>query len=127
MATLVESFGRAHLALYGHRVDDPIEVVTIRVRGTGRVPRPELPRAPQAGPEGAPDGVMATRRVSTGSDARDYRIVHRSALRAGSVVDGPAIVEEHTATTVLHPGDVGRVGTWGELDIRIAPGVAQHG
>jgi hypothetical protein len=28
---------------------------------------------------------------------------------------------------VLHPGDVGRIGTWGELDITIASGVASHG
>lgn len=123
----VEAFGQAHLALYGHRVDDPIEVVTIRVRGTGRVPRPELPRAsgPAGGP--APDGVVGTRRFAAGGQAHDYQVVHRALLTAGSVVHGPAIVEEHTATTVLHPGDVGRVGTWGELDIRIAPGVAQHG
>ena len=58
---------------------------------------------------------------------RDYKVISRSSLTAGSVVTGPAIVEEHTATTVLHPGDVGRVGTYGELDITIAPGVAHHG
>jgi N-methylhydantoinase A len=108
-------------------VDDPIEVVTIRVRGSGRVPRPELPRA--AGPVGdtAPDGIVGSRRVAAGGQSHDYKVVHRTLLTAGSVVTGPAIVEEHTATTVLHPGDVGRVGAWGELDIRIAPGVAQHG
>ena len=118
---------QAHLTLYGHRVDDPIELVTLRVRGTGRVPRPELPRRRRPRPVSAPDGIVGTRRVQGAGIAHDYKVVARSALTAGSVVTGPAIVEEHTATTVLHPGDVGRVGTWGELDITIAPGVAQHG
>ena len=127
IAGVVESFGQAHLALYGHRVDDPIEVVTIRVRGSGRVPRPELPAAPGPAGDVAPDGIVGTRRVQGAGAAHDYKIIARTLLTAGSVVTGPAIVEEHTATTVLHPGDVGRVGAWGELDIRIAPGVAQHG
>jgi len=126
LATLNEAFGVAHLTLYGHRTNDPIELVTLRVRGVGRVPRPELPRVAIAAGE-APDGIVATRRVQGAGVAHDYQVVARAALTAGSVVTGPAIVEEHTATTVLHPGDVGRVGTYGELDITIAPGVAQHG
>jgi N-methylhydantoinase A len=128
VSALTEAFGVAHLTLYGHRVNDPIELVTLRVRGIGRVPRPELPRI--AGPAGggaAHDGIVGTRRVNGAGGPHDYKIVSRSSLTAGSVVTGPAIVEEHTATTVLHPGDVGRVGTYGELDITIAPGVAHHG
>ena len=110
--------------LYGHRTNDPIELVTLRVRGTGRVPRPELPRLTARRRR---DGVVGTRRVQGAAHAHDYRVVRRSALTAGSVVTGPAIVEEHTATTVLHPGDVGRVGTHGELDITIAPGSRSMG
>jgi N-methylhydantoinase A len=123
-----EAFGAAHLAHYGHRVDDPIELVTLRVRGTGRVPRPELPRVASA-PSGTPppDGIVGARPVQGAGAAIEYRVVARSRLVAGSVVRGPAIVEEHTATTVLHPGDVALVGARGELDIRVAPGVAQHG
>jgi N-methylhydantoinase A len=45
----------------------------------------------------------------------DYRVFRRDLLRAADRIDGPAIVEERTSTTVLHAGDVLRVGVHGEL------------
>ena len=37
----------------------------------------------------------------------------------GDVIEGPAVVTEHTATTVLHAGDRLEVGEYGELIITI--------
>ena len=103
LAAVREAFSVAHLTLYGHRVDDPIEMVTLRVRGSGRVPRPELPIIAAATGEAADRAAVVGRRrvrISAADAGIDYQVVARSALGAGSVVEGPAIVEEHTATTI---------------------------
>jgi N-methylhydantoinase A len=44
---------------------------------------------------------------------------HRLALKAGNQIAGPALVEEHAATTVAHPGDRITVDDFGDLIIEI--------
>ena len=45
--------------------------------------------------------------------------VHRrSDLPVGAVVEGPAVIEEYSATTVLAPGERVTVGALGEMTIR---------
>ena len=117
-AEVREAFGQAHETQYGHRAEDPVEIVTIRVRGAGLVSRPSLPRV------AAGDGSAAARTsrgVWRGGELGrvDYAIYEREALTPGVRVEGPAVVEERTATTVIHAGDVLTVGDHGELDITI--------
>jgi len=50
----------------------------------------------------------------------EYAIILREVLGRGAELAGPAIIEEHTATTVLHAGDRLRVGDHGELVISVA-------
>ena len=45
-------------------------------------------------------------------------------LGRGDIVHGPAIIEEYTATTVVHAADVCTVGDHGELTITI--GAQEH-
>lgn len=117
-ADVREAFGVAHETQYGHRTEDPVEIVTIRVRGAGLVSRPQLPTM------AAGDGA-ATARTSRGVwrggelGRVDYAVYEREALTPGVRVEGPAVVEERTATTVIHAGDVLTVGEHGELDITI--------
>jgi N-methylhydantoinase A len=40
-------------------------------------------------------------------------------LLAGDEISGPAVISEHTATTVLHAGDRLRVGRHGEMVITV--------
>ena len=49
----------------------------------------------------------------------------RAALLAGNRIAGPALIEEHASTTVLHPGDRSTVDAFGNLVIAI--GEADHG
>jgi N-methylhydantoinase A len=42
----------------------------------------------------------------------------RANLGRGQEIHGPAVIEEYSATTVLLPGDIARVGELGELVIR---------
>jgi N-methylhydantoinase A len=48
------------------------------------------------------------------------RILWRPSLPAGMVIAGPAIVEEPTATTLVHPGDVATVHRNGHLLVAVS-------
>jgi N-methylhydantoinase A len=48
------------------------------------------------------------------------RIVWRPSLAAGARIEGPAVIEEPNATTLIHPGDVATVTEAGHLIIEVA-------
>jgi len=49
----------------------------------------------------------------------DTPIYRREGLPAGTVLTGPAIVEQLDATTVIEPGDHARVDAFGNLEITV--------
>ena len=118
---ITASFNAMHLQQYGHSMElDPIEIVTLRLRAVGLLPRPELVRiAPGSG-----DIASASRgsRAVYNRELRgpiEYQVIDRMRLGAGDSLAGPAIVEEPSSTTVLHAGDRLTVGEYGELLIDI--------
>jgi N-methylhydantoinase A len=123
-AAVAEEFSRAHEMKYGHRMDDPVEIVTLRVRAIGTLPKPELPRVAHGNgdPARAHKGTRNVYRAqagATGAQVVAYTVYDRQRLLAQDQLAGPAIVEEPSSTTVLHTGDRLRVGDYGELVIRI--------
>jgi N-methylhydantoinase A len=48
------------------------------------------------------------------------RVVWRPSLAPGSRIEGPAVIEEPNATTLIHPGDVATVSDAGHLIIDVA-------
>ena len=52
---------------------------------------------------------------------REVPVYRREALPSGARIDGPAVVNEMSATTVLLPGQSGRVDEWGNLILEVAP------
>ncbi|RKQ85735.1 N-methylhydantoinase A [Mycolicibacterium mucogenicum 261Sha1.1M5] len=120
-AAIREEFDRLHLRQYGHTMDDPIEITTLRLHAVGIVDKPDLPQV-AARPAGE-SYPSATRVVTLPDESEaEYTLVAREALLAGDVIEGPAVVTEHTATTVLHAGDRLEVGSYGELVISIQKG-----
>lgn len=113
-----EEFDHLHLRQYGHTMDDPIEMTTLRLTATGVVDKPSLPtlRTRSTG-----DTLTTSTRIVTlpGDVSSEYTLIAREELFAGDVVNGPVVVTEHTATTVLHHGDKLVVGEYGELTITI--------
>ncbi|MGH8961802.1 MAG: hydantoinase/oxoprolinase family protein [Jatrophihabitantaceae bacterium] len=113
-------FHDAHRALYGYDFRDdagqPVEWVNLRVSGIGPIRRPDLRELPpgDADPEKARTG---TRPVCFDADAGyvDAAIYWRPDLAPGSLLDGPAIVEEYGSTIPLHPGFTARVDAFGNL------------
>jgi N-methylhydantoinase A len=92
----------------------------MRLRATGVVDKPSLPTLASRDDEGPPpsDGVRSVY-LSEAEPAVPYVLYTREKLLAGDVLAGPAVISEHTATTVLHPGDTMRVGGHGEMVIAV--------
>jgi N-methylhydantoinase A len=57
----------------------------------------------------------------------DARILWRPSLAPGFTFEGPAVIEEPNSTTVIYPGDVGRVTEHGHIviSVRLAEGELQ--
>lgn len=111
-------FDRLHLRQYGHTMDDPIETTTLRLGAVGIVDKPDLPKAMRR-PEGEGPELRTRTVVLDGDETAEYALASREELMAGDVIEGPVVVTEHTATTVLHAGDRLEVGAYGELIISI--------
>ena len=118
LGTILEQFGAVHHQQYGHSMDDPVEIVTLRLRTVGRLPRPEIPTIAEGdgSAEGARVGSRSVYRAESGGYS-DYSVYDRRKLLASDSLDGPAIIEEPSSTTVIHAGDVLTVGAHGELVI----------
>lgn len=102
---------------YSYETDTPVELVNFRVAAIGRMSRPRLPRiarggrSPQAAHRGMRRAYFKGRgRVACGIYARD-------ALKAGNVIQAPAIIEDFGSTTLLLPGQRLRVDPFGILVI----------
>jgi N-methylhydantoinase A len=126
---VVDAFHTEHERLYGYsyRHDGeragaatgprhPVEWVNLRVSGVGPIARPPLRRA-EAG-DGDPSAARTgQRQVAFDGDPVTTAQLDRARLRAGDVVEGPAIVEEFGSTVPIHPGFVARVDELANLVI----------
>lgn len=113
-----EAFHREHLRLYTHHSrGDPTEVANLRVRGVGVVPRPGLRRLERGDSTVAPE---STRRVYFREAGKSLvtSIYSRQLLGAGATLEGPAIVEEETSTTLVPPDYRATVDEYGNLLLR---------
>lgn len=117
---LIERFNAMHHRHYGHSMNDPVEIVTLRLRATGLLPRPRIPIR-DSGSAATMPPLKGERQVTLADSAviKTYPVYERSSLIVGLSLPGPAVVEEPTCTTVLHMGDVLTVGRHGELRIDI--------
>ena len=103
------TFDRQHKLLFGHMAQgEPVEIVSYRLRGIGRVPNMEMRRFAPAG--GTADDALRERRPIR-LDGRTVQcpIYQRERLDVGVTVTGPAVIEQFDCTTVVYPGQVARV------------------
>jgi N-methylhydantoinase A len=113
-------FDAAHEHRYGYATpEEDVEMVNLRVVAKGARERPTLP--PGGGAGGA-DALLGHRPVWFGdpSSPADCAVYARERLAVGDVVTGPAVVEEHSSTTLLWPGDVATVAPGEELVVQVA-------
>lgn len=110
-------FDEAHTRRYGHQMDDPVQLVNIRVRGIGREAKPELPEIAKrdgAGPE--PKGTRDAYCFAKGGSV-PFAVYSRDDLCAGDVLAGPAIVEEATTTIIFFSDQAAAIDKFGQIVI----------
>jgi len=101
----LEAFGEEHERTYGHRIPDlPIEIVNCRLRAAGRIPQ-KMP-APITGAGSLQDARIGQRPTffDAGTGWIETPVYDRPLLPMAASMDGPAVIEEMSATTVLPPG-----------------------
>ncbi len=122
IAELRQRFHDAHHRRYGHMAqNEAIEIVNFQVTGIGMIPMPVLPTHPKvtaARPE--PRDLRPVHFDAAATTATP--VFHRSRLQPGHVIEGPAIIEEETSTTVLYPGQRLEVDERLNLDIAVNDG-----
>jgi len=115
LAQLRAAFDARHQAMFGHGApDEPVEIVSYRVRGIGKVPPVEMPRFARAGATLA-DALRETRRVRFDGETIACPVYQREKLDVGLRVPGPAVLDQLDCTTVICPGQVARVDEWKNL------------
>ena len=97
---LCEAFAAAHQALYGFTLGAPVELVTLRAEASGRFEASAS--QPRAASAGAPS--MSETTVHLASGAQVAPVVERGALPTGFTAQGPMIVTQVDATTVVAKG-----------------------
>ncbi len=97
-ASSIAAFHEAHQARYGHRLDEAVELVNLRVSLRGPVPRLNLEGAAVTGQSQGP-GSAALYGVSGA-----VPVWPRELLETDRVLAGPALITETVATTYLAPG-----------------------
>jgi N-methylhydantoinase A len=122
LAHLRSRFDDSHGRMFGHTApEEPVEIVSYRLRAIGRVPPVELPRHRR---EGRPlsAALRETRRARFNGRDLDCPVYQREKLDVGLSFAGPAIIDQLDATTLIPPGQTARVDEFRNLliDVRKA-------
>ncbi|AZH25226.1 hydantoinase/oxoprolinase family protein [Haloplanus aerogenes] len=99
--TVADRFHQRHERRYGHASpDEPVELVTVRLRSRGVVDPPALSMAEGGTTDPTP---RTTRPATFGGETGETPIYDRSALGPGAELDGPAVIEGVESTAVVPP------------------------
>jgi N-methylhydantoinase A len=98
-------FNQLHEQQYTFQLQDPLEVVNVRLTAFGRVKKSALKAVRASGSTRA--RAKSFRVVDLDeSGAKKLPVYERDSLPIGAKIKGPAIIEEQTATTVLRKSNV---------------------
>ena len=112
----VQSFHRAHEKHYGFAsLDQPVEIVNIRVRGSGRHSELPFPRSSPTSGDAPQEAVVREKKVFFDKEPQKTRFYSRERLRPGHRIVGPAVVLEYSATTLIAPDFRAVVDEWFNL------------
>ena len=117
LSAIRERFDTRHAELHGHAAKErPVEVVSYRLRLRLPVPKYE-PRkaAPAASEQRDEHAVKGKRPVWFYGGTVQATLYDRGRLAIGAVLDGPAVVEQFDATTVVPLGWRGHVDAYRNL------------
>jgi N-methylhydantoinase A len=110
-----ESFHEQHHALFGHRLDSPVELVNVRVgimAQADKLPLPEMTVSVNSVPAGYSDIY--------GQDGK-VPVWQRRHLSSGKTVAGPLIIVDEVSTIYVMPGWFCTMDVVGNLVLEISP------
>ena len=107
MATVFDAFHAAHAAEYGHAFPaNPIEIVNLRVIGTGAMPHLQALKAAKGGllKDAEIRRAPCVFRVKAALQSFDTPSYARHLLPVATPFNGPAIILQKDSTTIVPPG-----------------------
>jgi len=114
----IAAFHRRHARLYTFAQEDtPVEIVTLRVDALGLLPAPVRREVPAAGR--LAEAQIGTQAIALEHGTAAAAVYARERLGHGARIDGPAIITELDATTLLRDGETGSVDRYGNLIISV--------
>lgn len=117
LSELAADFQAAHELAYGFaQPDEPMQLVSLRLKVTGVLDKPtlaECPERPGAGPSGWRQVLFDS------GNWRETPLYRRSELGRGQILEGPVIVEQMDSTIPIFPGDTCQIDTWGNLVVEL--------
>lgn len=117
-----KGFNAVHKRLYGYdRPESEIELVTYRLKASLPVPKPSISQDPGS-TNGTAPVPRGTRRTwfETSQTFLECPVFERATLAPGTLLHGPAIVEQMDTTSVIPPDFEARTDAWGNLILRHA-------
>ena len=116
IAEIKDDFETRHEQRFGFTLDAPLEIANLRVIGKGTVEGISIEEHELD--EGDPSGARrVTREVFFDNAYHDTPIYARAELGPGHLLEGPAIVTEPDATTVVQPGHEAHVDRFANIEI----------
>lgn len=117
-AEIVERFHQLHEKTYTFRLEQTeTEIVSLHVTAFGKVQKPTLKKLEKTKIP-VSEAIIESRPVYfEGNGWVATRVYDRKKLSPGIALEGPAIVEERSSSTVMHPGQSLTVDEYGNLII----------
>ena len=115
-------FDAQHEFRYGTSApEERAEIVSLRTTVTGVMRKPPQEKIEAGGRAPKKSAFTGKRQVYFGEDGGflETPTYSRAGLLAGNRISGPALIEEHASTTVVHPRDKLVVDEWGNLVIAV--------
>ncbi|HLQ06155.1 MAG TPA: hydantoinase/oxoprolinase family protein [Nitrososphaerales archaeon] len=118
LAVIRRRFHDLHFKAYTFNLNDPTEVVNIRVVAFGKVKK--HPLKPSKAPKRAKAKQSRTRSVYLDeSGFKRIPVYSRNSIPVGAKIRGPAIIEEPTSTTIIKKGNLMTVDRYGNLMVEV--------
>ncbi|MEE8466108.1 MAG: hydantoinase/oxoprolinase family protein [Dehalococcoidia bacterium] len=114
MDALIHEFHGHHQQLYGFALDQPVEIVTLRVAASGGSGSVDMPLRPSG--LDSPENAVSSQRQVFFQEAGGFvpcNIYNRDRLAPDSRITGPAILEGMDSTVVINPGWAGEIDVYG--------------
>jgi N-methylhydantoinase A len=109
LADLRKEFDELHRQQFGHTAPhEPVEIVSYRLRGIGRVPPVKLPEFKPQGLKTA-DAIREHRDMRFDGKTMSCPVYQREKLDVGATFAGPCVIDQLDCTTVVFPNQHVRI------------------